>query len=153
MKALVLLCGKGEVLEHYQNVVKKRELDNVVLPGWVNKTDIADIGYISDVGLMAYKNDDNFNMQMPNKFSEYLSLGLAILLQPSGVMQKVIADNDCGMRYESAEQLFDAVKELSQDKAKLERFKKSSRALFEREFSVEKVYREYGEYIIKNGQK
>lgn len=153
VKALFLLCGKGELLEHYQNVVKERELDNVVLPGWVNKTDIADIGYISDVGLMAYKNDDNFNMQMPNKFSEYLSLGLAILLQPSGVMQKVIADNDCGMRYESAEQLFDAVKELSQDKAKLERFKKNSRALFEREFSVEKVYREYGEYLIKNGQK
>ena len=153
VKALFLLCGKGELLEHYQGVVKERGLDNVVLPGWVNKTDIADIGFISDVGLMAYKNDDNFNMQMPNKFSEYLSLGLAIMLQPSGVMQKVIADNDCGMRYESAEQLFEAVKELSQERTKLERFKKNSRALFEREFSVEKVYKEYGEYIIKNGQK
>lgn len=153
VKALFLLCGKGELLEHYQNVVKERGLDNVVLPGWVNKTDIADIGFISDAGLMAYKNDDNFNMQMPNKFSEYLSLGLAILLQPSGVMQKVIADNDCGMRYESAEQLYKAVKELSLDRAKLEKFKKNSRALFEREFSVEKVYKEYGEYIIKNGQK
>ena len=153
VKALFLLCGKGELLEHYQNAVKERGLDNVVLPGWVNKTDIADIGFISDAGLMAYKNDDNFNMQMPNKFSEYLSLGLAIMLQPSGVMQKVIADNDCGMRYESAEQLYEAVKELSQDREKLERFKKNSRALFEREFSVEKVYKEYGEYIIKNGQK
>lgn len=131
----------------------ERGLDNVVLPGWVNKTDIADIGYISDAGLMAYKNNDNFNMQMPNKFSEYLSLGLAILLQPSGVMEKVITDNDCGLRYETAEDLFDVVRELSKNKEMLERFKKNSRDLFEREFSVDKVYKEYGEYIIKNGQK
>lgn len=153
VKALFLLCGKGELLEHYQSVVMERGLDNVVLPGWVNKTDIADIGYISDAGLMAYKNNDNFNMQMPNKFSEYLSLGLAILLQPSGVMEKVITDNDCGLRYETAEDLFDVVRELSKNKEMLERFKKNSRDLFEREFSVDKVYKEYGEYIIKNGQK
>ena len=153
VKALFLLCGKGELLEHYQNLVKERGLDNVVLPGWVNKTDIADIGYISDAGLMAYKNNDNFNMQMPNKFSEYLSLGLAILLQPTGVMEKVIADNDCGMRYQSAEELYEKVKALSSDKEKLECYKKNARSLFEREFSVEKVYKEYSEFIIKNAKK
>lgn len=153
VEAKFLLCGKGELLEYYQNKVKDKGLDNVDLPGWVNKTDIADIGFISDIGLMAYKNDDNFNMQMPNKFSEYLSLGLAIMLQPTGVMEKVIADNNCGVRYETAQDLYEAVKALSEDREKLEMFKNNSRALFEREFSVEKVYKEYAEYIIKNGKK
>lgn len=147
-----LLCGKGELLEYYQNKVKEKGLTNVDLPGWVNKTDIADIGFISDVGLMAYKNDDNFNMQMPNKFSEYLSLGLAIMLQPTGVMEKVISDNHCGVRYQSAQDLYEAVRSLSDDRQKLEQYKKNSRALFEREFSVEKVYKEYAEYIIKNAK-
>ena len=152
VEAKFLLCGKGELLEYYQNKVNEKELNNVDLPGWVNKTDIADIGFISDVGLMAYKNDDNFNMQMPNKFSEYLSLGLAIMLQPTGVMEKVIADNNCGVRYQSAQDLYEAVKTLSEDREKLEQFKKNSRLLFEREFSVEKVYKEYAEYIIKNAK-
>ena len=88
VKALFLLCGEGETLQHCRDRVKERELTNVELPGWVNKTDIADIGFVSDAGLMAYQNDDNFNMQMPNKFSEYLSLGLAILLQPTGCYGK-----------------------------------------------------------------
>lgn len=152
VEAKFLLCGKGELLEYYKNKVKEKELNNVDLPGWVNKTDIADIGFISDVGLMAYKNDDNFNMQMPNKFSEYLSLGLAIMLQPTGVMEKVIADNNCGVRYQSAQDLYEAVKSLSEDRKKLEKYKKNSRLLFEREFSVEKVYKEYAEYIIKNAK-
>lgn len=153
VKCLFLICGAGENLEYYQTLIKKRGLNNVVMPGWVNKTDISDIGYVSDIGLMAYKNNDNFNMQMPNKFSEYLSLGLAIMLQPTGVMEKVIADNQCGLRYQSAQDLYEALKCLSEDREKLEMYKKNSRALFEREFSVGKVYKEYAEYIIKNGKK
>lgn len=153
VKALFLLCGAGETLEHCRSRVKERGLTNVELPGWVNKSDIAEIGYVSDAGLMAYQNDDNFNMQMPNKFSEYLSLRLAILLQPTGVMEKVIADNQCGIRYDNAKDLYEAVKALAEDKEKLDLYKKNSRLLFERAFSVEKIYREYGEYIIKIGKK
>lgn len=148
-----LICGKGELLEHYQNLVKEKGLHNVELPGWVNQTDILDVGFISDVGLMAYYPNEAFNMQMPNKFSEYLSLGLAILLQPTGIMQKVISDNDCGVRYETPMDLYNALKNLSEDREKLARFKKNSRALFERDFSVGKVYKDYSEYIIKNGKK
>lgn len=144
-----LLCGKGELLEKYQNIVKERHLDNVELPGWVNQTDIADIGMISDVGLMAYKKNDNFDMQMPNKFSEYLSLGQAILLQPTGVMQTVIEKNRCGIHYETATELYEAVLKLSNEKKLLASMKENSRKLFENEFSVNKVYRDYGLHVMK----
>lgn len=143
-----LLCGKGELLEKYQEEVKKRKLCNVELPGWVNQTDIADIGYISDIGLMAYKKNDNFDMQMPNKFSEYLSLGLQIMLQPSGIMKSVIEDNNCGIHYESAKELYEALKKMSDDRVLLEKMKKNSRHLFENRFAVNKVYKEYGNYVI-----
>lgn len=148
VRARFLLCGKGELLEQYQKKVADMQLDNVFLPGWVNKTDIADIGFVSDAGLMAYKHDDNFNMQMPNKFSEYLSLGLAILLQPTGVMETVISQKQCGLRYETPQQLYEVVKSLAADKEKLNSMKINSRKLFEDEFSVGKVYKEYGEYIL-----
>jgi glycosyltransferase involved in cell wall biosynthesis len=153
VKALFLLCGDGELLEHCRGKVKKRGLSNVELPGWVNKTDIADIGFVADAGLMGYQNDENFNMQMPNKFSEYLSLRLAILLQPTGVMEKVITDHQCGVRYDNANELYEAVKALAEDREKLELYKKNSRAVFEKYFSVEKIYKEYSEYIIKNAKK
>lgn len=143
-----LLCGKGELLEKYKKIVKEKELDNVDLPGWVNQTDIADIGYISDVGLMAYKKNDNFDMQMPNKFSEYLSLGLQIMLQPAGVMKTVIEDYNCGIHYENAYELFENLKALSDDKKLLNKMKENSRRLFEEKFAVSKVYREYGNHII-----
>lgn len=143
-----LLCGKGQYLEHYRNIVKEKGIKNVRFPGWVNQTDIADIGCISDIGLMSYKKNDNFDMQMPNKFSEYLALGLVIMLQPTGVMLDVITENRCGLHYENAEELFEALKEISHDKTRLEKMKNNSRKLFEREFAVNTVYREYGQYIL-----
>ena len=146
---LFLLCGKGELLEHYQQLVKEKELKNVILPGWVNQTDIADIGYLSDIGLMAYKKNENFDMQMPNKFSESLSLGLAVMLQPTGVMLDVITKNECGLHYENAEELYQALKRLSDNRELLDRMKKNSRDLFERAFDVSNVYKEFGEYILE----
>lgn len=148
LKVIFLLCGQGELLEYYKKRAEEKKLDNVVFPGWVNKSDIADIGYISDVGLMAYKKDDNFEMQMPNKFSEYLSLGLAILLQPTGIMKRVIEENGCGIQYDDAEGLYLALTKLKKEKELLCKMKNNSRALFEKSFSVEKVYKEYSEYII-----
>lgn len=144
-----LLCGKGEMLEKYQEEVEKRALHNVELPGWVNQMDISDIGTISDIGLMAYKKNDNFDMQMPNKFSEYLSLGLQIMLQPSGIMKSVINDNNCGIHYENARDLYEALKKMSDDRKLLEKMKNNSRHLFENKFAANKVYNEYANYIIR----
>lgn len=143
-----LLCGKGELLEDYREVVKNKELKNVQLPGWVNQTDIADIGYLSDVGLMAYKKNDNFDMQMPNKFSESLSLGLAIMLQPEGVMLDVIKKNKCGMHYDNPTELYESLEKLYEDRKLLAQMKRNSRILYEREFAVNNVYKEYGQYIM-----
>lgn len=149
LNVLFLLCGKGELLDYYRKVIADRKLNNVELPGWVNQTDIIDIGFLSDVALMAYKKNDNFDMQMPNKFSESLSLGLAILLQPTGVMQDVIQKNYCGLHYEDSDELFERLAFLSENRDKLEEMKKNSRRVFEEEFSVGSVYKEYGEHIIR----
>ena len=143
-----LLCGKGELLEHYEEIVRSKGLTNVKLPGWVNQTDIAEIGFLSDVGLMAYKKNDNFDMQMPNKFSEYLSLELAIMLQPTGVMLDVINNNKCGIHYENSGELYAALVKLINDRDLMKTMKHNSRTLFEREFSVENVYKNFGKYII-----
>lgn len=147
-----LLCGNGELLEHYQNVVKEKHLENVEIPGWVNQTDISDIGFISDIGLMAYYPNEAFNMQMPNKFSEYLALGLAIALQPVGIMREKIEQNQCGFHYETEQQLYEQLKYLVEHPAELATMKKNSRKLFEQAFSSSVVNEEYANYLINNAK-
>ncbi len=148
---IFLLCGTGEKLEYYQE--KAKDLDNVVLPGWVNKDDIAAIGSISDVGLMAYKPNDNFEKQMPNKFSEYLSLGLVIGLQPTGVMKDLINSKQCGFSYSDVDSLKSALNALKEDPYNLEEMKKKSRTVFENSFSSDVEYLRYMKYVEKIGGK
>ena len=120
------------------------------LPGWVNQDDIQDVGYISDLGLMSYYDDKNFNMQMTNKFSEYLSLGLGILLQPTGVMLDVIKKNSCGVHFKNAEELLNS---FITNPENLKKMKSNARELFEKEFSAQKVYTEYGKFLMSNAKK
>ena len=147
-----LICGNGELLEHYQNLVKEKRLTNVDIPGWVNQTDIREIGYISDLGLMAYYPNEAFNMQMPNKFSEYLALGLGIALQPTGVMKKKIEDNSCGFHYENENELVLQLKFLLEHPAELKTIRGNSRKLFEESFSSFVVNKDYAEYLISNAK-
>lgn len=147
-----LLCGNGELLEHYQDVVKEKGLNNVDLPGWVDQTDIRDIGYISDIGLMAYHPNEAFNMQMPNKFSEYLALGLGIALQPIGIMKKKIEENSCGFHYENERELVNQLKFLLERPSEIAVIKGNARRLFEKSFSSSVVNEEYANYLINNAK-
>lgn len=147
-----LLCGNGELLERYQAVVKEKGLNNVDLPGWVNQTDIRDIGYVSDIGLMAYHPNEAFNMQMPNKFSEYLALGLGIALQPVGIMKKKIEENSCGFHYENEYELVKNLKFLLEKPSELVTIKGNARRLFEKSFSSSVVNKEYANYLINNAK-
>lgn len=146
---IFLLCGTGEKLEYYQE--KAAGLDNVILPGWVNKDDIASIGSIADIGLMAYKPNENFEKQMPNKFSEYLSLGLAIGLQPTGVMEDIVLQEECGFLYKNAADLLESLKDLKERPDRLEMMKNNSRKVYENSFSADVEYLRYMKYVEKIG--
>lgn len=150
-KYVFLLCGTGELLEEYK--ISAKELDNVVFPGWVNQEDITLIGSISDIGLMAYKPNDNFEKQMPNKFSEYLSLGLAIALQPTGVMKKLITDEKCGFSYTSADSLAQKLIGFINAPEQLAEMGIRARKLFEKSFSSDMEYYRYLKYVERIGKK
>lgn len=147
-----LLCGNGEMLEHYQNLIKEKQLTNVEIPGWVNQTDIRDIGFVSDIGLMAYYPNEAFNMQMPNKFSEYLALGLGIALQPTGVMKKKLEEYSCGFHYDNEVELVRQLKYLLEHPKELQTVKTNSRKLFEKHFASSVVNEEYANYLINNAK-
>ena len=140
------------MLEHYQKVVQEKNLTNVDIPGWVNQTDIRDIGFVSDIGLMAYYPNEAFNMQMPNKFSEYLALGLGIALQPTGIMKKKIEEYSCGFHYDNENDLLQQLNYFLDNPQELKTIKKNSRKLFEKQFASSVVNEEYANYLINNAK-
>lgn len=151
INVLFVLCGTGERIEEYKE--KARDLDNVLFPGWVNSDDIKALGSLATAGLMAYKSSKNYELQMPNKFSEYLSMGLVILLQPDGIMKDVIEDNKCGYTYKTADDLLRAIMRLIEDKDATAEMKQNSRKLYEEEFCADVVYKKYVDYIHMMGEK
>lgn len=147
---LFVLCGEGEKYKQYQEAVSK--MKNVVMTGWVDEDDIQAIGQIADIGLMAYKDSKNYELQMPNKFCEYLSLGLAVFLQPMGIMQNVIKQNKCGLSYRSEKELVENIKYVLEQPNELTIMKRNARNLYEKNFCAESVYKAYADHIVEIGR-
>ncbi len=147
---LFVLCGEGEKYKQYQEAVSK--IKNVVMTGWVDEDDIQAIGQIADIGLMAYKDSKNYELQMPNKFCEYLSLGLAVFLQPMGIMQNVIKQNKCGLPYRSEKELVENIKYVLEQPNELTIMKRNARNLYEKNFCAESVYKAYADHIAEIGR-
>ena len=148
-QAVFVLCGNGEKLEQYRNEAK--DLDNVIFPGWVNSDEIRALGAISRVGLMAYKPSKNYELQMPNKFSEYLSMGLIVFVQPDGIMKGVVDSNDCGYCYKTSEDLAKLIDLIASDSLKNQKMSENARKLYEKQFCAERVYKEFADYIHEIG--
>ena len=147
---LFVLCGEGEKYKQYQEAVSK--IKNVVMTGWFDEDDIQAIGQIADIGLMAYKDSKNYELQMPNKFCEYLSLGLAVFLQPMGIMQNVIKQNKCGLPYRSEKELVENIKYVLEQPNELTIMKRNARNLYEKNFCAESVYKAYADHIAEIGR-
>ena len=146
-KVKFVIGGVGEKLEKYKELSAGSK--NVIYPGWLDQNMIAALGELSSIGLMAYVPNKNYEMSMPNKFGEYLSMGLAILLQPNGVMNDLIKQYNCGLHYSNAKELYDSIITLKNDPRLVQEMKTNSRKLYEARFDASKVYREYADYIVE----
>lgn len=146
-KVKFVICGVGEKIDKYKKITEGQT--NVIYPGWVNQREIAALGHISSVGLMSYVPNKNYEMSMPNKFGEYLSMGLVILLQPKGVMEDLINQYKCGFQYSSSEELYKHIMILKNDRKMVEDMKNNSMILFEERFNSLKVYKQYADSILE----
>lgn len=133
-----VICGMGEKIDIYKGIIG--DSPNVFFPGWVDKKQICALGTISSIGLLAYRKNKNFEWSMPNKFCEYLSLGLYLMVEPEGMMSDLSERYKCGYRYSSTEDLCNHLKHLSINRGKVLQSKKNSRNLYERFFKADEVY-------------
>ncbi|MCL2718125.1 MAG: glycosyltransferase family 4 protein [Lachnospiraceae bacterium] len=143
-----VICGVGERLAKLKKSVS--DLDNIIFPGWVDRNHIAALGKLSSAGLMAYRPGNNYEWSMPNKFCEYLALGITVLLQPTGVMKEMIDCEKCGIHYKNADELANAIIQLKKEPQKLQMMKQNARSLYDKSFRADITYGKMVDFIEKN---
>lgn len=145
--AKLVICGDGPKLESLRK--KAAGLANVVLPGWLEADEIQQLMRIAAVGLIPFKERDNYVLNMPNKFSEYLSGGLAIACGVKGEMARLVEAHACGFVYPTgdAATLARRLRELVASPDMVATLKESSRALFKASFDCTVVYGQLCDYL------
>lgn len=145
--ARFVICGDGPKLQGLRE--KASRLGNVSLPGWLEADEILHLMQLATVGLLPFKERDNYVLNMPNKFSEYLSGGLVIACGVKGEMARLTEEHDCGFIYPTgdAATLARKLTELMASSARITSMKANSTALFRSRFDCSVVYSELCDYL------
>jgi glycosyltransferase involved in cell wall biosynthesis len=142
-----VICGDGELAESLREQVK--HLDNVIMPGWINKSQIKTLLLRSDVGLLPYIHAENFIKNLPNKPAEYLSEGLVLASSlPTGPLASLVDEFDCGFSYSgSVECLVEKLSFYSEQPEQLKKQKQNAIDAFNQRLNGDVVYREMIKFL------
>lgn len=139
-----VLCGSGENLHE----VKRLCPSNVIFPGWVEKDMITSLLQYASVGIAPYIDSFNYRNNTPNKFGEYLSAGLPILVSVSGLMEEYLTTYKCGFRYKDGNHLAELIMNYKSSPEKLFKARREARNLYEKEFELNKINEKYYNHLI-----
>jgi len=134
----VLLVGQGKLKPALQKRALEEGLDNVVFHDPVKKGRLADLMASTDVGLQILDNIPAFyDGTSPNKFFDYLSAGLPVLVNYPGWLAGVIERNACGLVVppDDPEAFAAALERAADDRAGLAAMGPRARRCAESEFS------------------
>lgn len=136
----LIIAGTGEASIDWQSAAAG--LPNVKFPGWVNPAQARVLADLSSGYLAPYISSDDFDMSVPNKVIDALSLGLPIVTPLRGEVAGLISEFGIGMRYgtDSNQTLYECLAVLIGDRPLQHQMSRNARALYDERFSYEKVY-------------
>ena len=93
----LVLIGQGKLKPSLQSRAYSDNLDNIVFHDPVNKRELAGLIKSADVGMQLLANVPAFYYgTSPNKFFDYISAGLPVLINYPGWLAEMIAEHKCG---------------------------------------------------------
>ena len=140
-----IICGDGESFSLLKS--KSKNLKNIIFPGWVNQDKISSLLKITSIGLAPYRESKNFTMNIPNKFGEYLSAGIPIMVGINGEMSTLLSKYDCGSVYKDGKHLAKLINELLRNKELLKLKSENAIKLYKERFDSTVVYSEMVSYL------
>ncbi len=140
-----VLCGNGKNQAKIESMVG----ENVIIPGWIEKKQIVSLLYNSKMGIAPYIDSMNYRLNTPNKFGEYLSAGLPIVVSVSGEMESLLMKNQCGAKYDNAEDLKNLILKYYDSKEEQEKASKNAKALYLDMFNADDTNEKFISHINK----
>lgn len=134
-----ILCGDGEKFDTIRKQTSEHK--NIIVPGWINSSQIEILMLRSKFGLLPYRNTFDFKMSIPNKVSEYLSYGLPVLTCLKGSVEDLITEHKCGVVYIESDPIDLAKKVRNNVKYYYNNtFKKNAFILYKNKFEPNNIY-------------
>lgn len=142
----LLLVGDGKDKDSLVQRASEERLDNVVFHGRVDKEKIAGLLGAADVGLQILANIPAFYFgTSPNKFFDYLAVGLPVLTNYPGWVATLVDEHGCGKAVapEDSSAFADALEYLADNRDERARMGIAARSLAEDQFSRDQLAEQF----------
>lgn len=134
----LLFVGDGKLKPHLIERAKKEKLENCVFINPLPKLELAKLMQEVDIGMMILSNVPAFYYgTSPNKFFDYISLGLPVINNYPGWVKDMLEEFNCGVPVtpNQPKELAEAIKKLANDDLLRIKMGKNSRKLAENRFN------------------
>ena len=88
--------GEGSQKKHLENIIIKKEINNVHFLGSFPLKEMPAFIKKSDALFISLKADQNYNLTIPNKLQSYLASSKPIIGNIGGVSKKIILESEAG---------------------------------------------------------
>lgn len=142
----LVFIGDGKLKPVLRREAEEKELNNCIFLDPVPKSILASYMKSADIGLMILANIPAFYYgTSPNKFFDYLSIGLPVINNYPGWLAGMINDYECGyaVHPENADLLADALENAAEHPKKLQEMGANGLALGRRQFDRKKLAAEF----------
>lgn len=151
-KIKFVFIGDGKTKPQLIKRAEECKLNNCIFIDPVNKIKITEYLRGANIGLMVLKNIPAFYYgTSPNKFFDYMAIGLPVINNYPGWLAELIKKNNCGIAVvpESPDLFADAVEYLYKRPLLLEQMGINARKLAEQEFNRINLAKDFADFIEK----
>jgi colanic acid biosynthesis glycosyl transferase WcaI len=137
-KLQFILCGDGPRVARLRS--EAANLPNVVVPGWVDRSEVHVLLENSHTGLIPYR--DGAHTALPNKAVTFFAAGLPVVSTAGGELAGILASRGCGLTYAcgSADDLLATLDKLRSEPETRRRLGRNARQFFDNELDADQVY-------------
>ena len=145
-----LLVGEGSQKELLIERISNLKLNNVIIKDAVAKNELPKHVASADLGIMTVINNEILWHNSANKFFDYLSSGLPIVINYGGWQKDVLENYQAGFVVppKAPEEFAEALLAIKADKARLVEMGRNARKLAEKEFDQQKLAGKLEEVLI-----
>lgn len=142
---IINICGDGPQFNELKGKVDG--VENIKLYGWLNREKLNSVLSNSQIGLAPYKNTFDFNMSVSNKFAEYISYGLPIVITSEGYMKSILEEHKCGISSMNPDEIVDFIKRLKNNEKEYRLYSNNAIELYKRHFVADNIYSNLVDYL------